>query len=925
LADSGENVPKHADRSRLAEGRQLGHFKIIRRIGGGGMGEAYLAQDEHLDREVVIKTLLPDKRDAPRVRLRFDEGDTLARRIAGGRLDEYECIRIGGQICAALMEAHEHGILHRDLSPRNVMFNRRDEVKVLDFGLAKLVQADPDSVAPTDTQSVTRQIAGTVPYIAPERLKGQPADERSDIWSLGSLLYEMATGQRMFSGSTSAELIAATIAAEPRPVRELAPEISGKFETCVAKAAAKEPDERYQSAREMASDFAEGQPLWTTGNSALGRQQSRSRTARPGWWVALGIVLALAVASLGLDRLGFDDRRGTGSVSMEAVVTGMEWEHESRISPDARWVSWQTKGFGPSEIRVAPLAGGETRQVALTPGQITSHVWSPGSDRIAYVRRTDGKPPLILLASTFGAAAETAIELPDSLGWPAPVAWVGQTLYVATALQGLWTVGITGGAIARVLPGRGPEGPRSEFDVCDDGRRAAYTVFARDGQSIWTADFANGDTRRLTAAGSNALRGRWAGPDCDTVVHLSDRSGQQDLWRTDLQGRSSALTIGSEVEHPNDASVDGSLFTFSIETTRSDLWVFDPRTGGSNFVALTGDTREDLWPSINAKGSRIAFQRRAAAQFGFDPLFRSTVYWAELDDNRLGKLHLVAAEGGLVRMSPDGARIAFVRVGAGGIRELVVRELATSQERVVDRGLRTGRLEPDPFGPLWPVASWSPDARNLAYSTLRSDESSEVRIASADPRREPLVVATGPDVTSAQLCFSNDGRSLAALLESHPDNGPTVALINIDVATGASKVLRKSATDLESDTRLVGQGRGGDWVLLNRALTGEGNPLREVVKVATDGSERTILKFEAHVGPLSFDPPGERIYFTGRLPHETIQNIWVVDLIAREVNPITDNQRPSTFYSAPELFDANRLLYTQHESNSDVWLIHLER
>jgi serine/threonine protein kinase len=143
LADSGENVPKHADRSRLAEGRQLGHFKIIRRIGGGGMGEAYLAQDEHLDREVVIKTLLPDKRDAPRVRQRFEreaqvlsrlshpniatildfdsqegidylvmeyiEGDTLARRIAGGRLDEYECIRIGGQICAALMEAHEHG------------------------------------------------------------------------------------------------------------------------------------------------------------------------------------------------------------------------------------------------------------------------------------------------------------------------------------------------------------------------------------------------------------------------------------------------------------------------------------------------------------------------------------------------------------------------------------------------------------------------------------------------------------------------------------------------------------------------------------------------------------------------------------------------------------------------------------------------
>jgi serine/threonine protein kinase len=214
-------------------GKTLGHYQITEKLGAGGMGEVYLAFDQHLPRQVAIKVLpsgtLGDEQARKRFRneafalsrlnhpgiaavhdfdsqegidflaMEYVPGTTLSDCLASGPLPEPEVITVGVQIAAALEEAHENGVVHRDLKPGNIILTPRKQVKVLDFGLAKLLQpTSPTASAETLTQ--TQGIAGTLPYMAPEQLLGQAADARSDIWALGVVLYEMAGGVRPFQG-----------------------------------------------------------------------------------------------------------------------------------------------------------------------------------------------------------------------------------------------------------------------------------------------------------------------------------------------------------------------------------------------------------------------------------------------------------------------------------------------------------------------------------------------------------------------------------------------------------------------------------------------------------------------------------------------------------------------------------------------------
>src|SRR3989475_912688 len=206
-------------------GQTLGHYRILERVAAGGMGVVYRARDEQLDRDVALKVLPSGTLSDDTARLHFHKeamalaklnhpnietvyefgsldgidflvmeylpGKTLADRLAKGSLPEKEVIALGMQITAALGEAHDRGIVHRDLKPKNIAITDRGQAKVLDFGLAKLLR--PDKHATTDTLTQTQAAAGTLPYMSPEQLRGEPVDARSDIYSIGAVLYEMAT------------------------------------------------------------------------------------------------------------------------------------------------------------------------------------------------------------------------------------------------------------------------------------------------------------------------------------------------------------------------------------------------------------------------------------------------------------------------------------------------------------------------------------------------------------------------------------------------------------------------------------------------------------------------------------------------------------------------------------------------------------
>ena len=270
-------------------GRTLGHFRILEKIGSGGMGEVYRARDQHLDRDVAVKVLpagtLAD--DAARKRFRQEaltlsklnhpniatvhdfvsepqadflvmecvSGVTLSDRLASGPMPEKDILTLGAQLAEGLAAAHEQGVIHCDLKPGNLRVTPDGRLKVLDFGLARFLGPAGDSL-PTQTESLLRDAAGTLPYMAPEQLSGSPPDTRSDLYAAGAVLYEMATGQRMFPLEREPQRqLAAILHQVPRAPSALNPHISPGLEGVILKCLEKDPDHRYQSAREIVADL----------------------------------------------------------------------------------------------------------------------------------------------------------------------------------------------------------------------------------------------------------------------------------------------------------------------------------------------------------------------------------------------------------------------------------------------------------------------------------------------------------------------------------------------------------------------------------------------------------------------------------------------------------------------------------------------
>ncbi|HXT72435.1 MAG TPA: protein kinase, partial [Candidatus Angelobacter sp.] len=313
-------------------GRTLGHYRIIEKIGAGGMGEIYRARDEQLDRDVALKVLPPGMLKDEKARRRFRNealllaklnhpniatvhefdtedgadflvmecvaGTSLAQKLETGPLPEKELLLIATQVAQALEEAHERGIVHRDLKPGNIVIAPKDRAKVLDFGIAKLLRPAGDT-DPTQSITAAHSGAGTLPYMSPEQLRGEAAGARSDIFSFGAVMYEMATCRRPCEETLPSRLIDAIVRERPVPPRLLNPKISSELERIIMKCLEKEPENRYQSAKELEVDLRRLQtpsaaPL-TLAAAATPNPWLARRTKVAGVAIAIVLVLALVL------------------------------------------------------------------------------------------------------------------------------------------------------------------------------------------------------------------------------------------------------------------------------------------------------------------------------------------------------------------------------------------------------------------------------------------------------------------------------------------------------------------------------------------------------------------------------------------------------------------------------------------------------
>jgi len=478
----------------LAAGTRLGPYEIIAPIGAGGMGEVYSARDTRLDRTVALKILPPHLADAPEVRQRFErearavsslnhpnicalydigrqdgtdylvmeyiEGETLARRLERGPLAPVELSRTAIQICEALEKAHRQGVIHRDLKPGNVMLTKSG-AKLLDFGLAKAtapVAADP-ALSPTMSQpllgsaqnaALTTQgtIVGTLQYMSPEQLDGGEADARSDIFSFGATLYEMATGKKAFEAKTQASLIAAILREEPRPISDLQPLSQPALQRIATTCLSKDPDDRWQSAGDLKRELQ-----WIAdGGSAAGIPAPvvAQRKSRALWsqisLILLGILAACAIAA----AIFYARRAAEPRPVINAELTppdGFAYgtvgkDNQFAMSPDGSAIAFVADGQGKQIIFVRMLNSSTAQPLQGTEGA-SYPFWSGDGRNLGFfadakLKRVPaaGGVVQILCDSTAGRGGtwnqdgvivftpglkEALYKVPESGGTPVPV------------------------------------------------------------------------------------------------------------------------------------------------------------------------------------------------------------------------------------------------------------------------------------------------------------------------------------------------------------------------------------------------------------------------------------------------------------------------------------------------------------------------
>lgn len=477
----------------LAAGTRLGPYEVVAPLGAGGMGEVYRAKDTRLGREVAVKVLPQHLSDNPEVRARFEreartisslnhphictlhdigregdtdylvmelvDGETLAQRLARGALPIADVLRLGAQVADALDRAHRAGVVHRDLKPGNVMLTKSG-AKLMDFGLARAtgLAGPPGSAtmatmthSPTMAAPLTAEgtILGTFQYMAPEQLEGVEADARSDLWALGCLLYEMATGRRVFEGRSQATLISAIMTTQPAPVSQLVPLTPPAFDRLVATCLAKDPADRVQSAHDVKLQLQWAAEGGSQAGAAAVAGGARER-GRRRW---LRTALPLAVGALGLAALAYSvvqpGARPAALLSVQVPVPpGLflsEFWSTHAISPDGASVVAR----GQREAGENVLWAWDLRTAAVRPLPGTEQgffpAWSPDSRAIAYFRQNvDG---LFRQPATGGPPTRIC-----AAAWGRGVSWGSRDIIVfaPNATGPLMSVAAGGGAVTEV-------------------------------------------------------------------------------------------------------------------------------------------------------------------------------------------------------------------------------------------------------------------------------------------------------------------------------------------------------------------------------------------------------------------------------------------------------------------------------------------
>jgi eukaryotic-like serine/threonine-protein kinase len=738
--------------------RTLAHYQITGKLGEGGMGVVYKARDMHLDRFVAVKVLQAEKVADPERKRRFVQeakaasalnhpniihvydidqadgtdyiameyvdGTTLDQRIGHRGMRVNEVLKYSVQIADALTKAHSAGIIHRDLKPTNIMVNEDGVVKVLDFGLAKLAELVPgnesaSSYATAEGKPITEKgsIVGTVSYMSPEQAEGKKVDARSDIFSFGAVLYEMATGRRAFHGDSSVSTLAAILNKDPKPASEIAPAVPRDLDKIINRCLRKDPERRFQNMADVKVALVELKEESESGG--LGRPIVAERRGR--WWWASAVALIAMLAAVSAWYL----RRGAPESSMASIplTTYIGSESMPTFSPDGNQVAfvWDGEKQDNDDIWVKLIGPGQPLRLTTDPAADFGPAWSPDGGSIAFLRDRGDKIELLLVPALGGSERRLAylhkpadIEGPVGIA-PPYVAWSSDAQWLAFPgagspgePYGVFALSLKTGERRRLTSPPKTFSGDSGVAFSPDGRELVFVRSTNSTSRLYVLPLSQdlrpaGVPRLLPSRHIANLEPAWTADGREIIFFTRDPSQPRGLWRVAGTGTQEPqrLLVGDNAAQPA-ISRQGRRLAYTGFADDMNIWRLElsGRREAGPPVRLISSTRSDSSVQYSADGKKVVF---ASSRSG-----SSEIWMCDADGSSAVQLTSFGALSGTPRWSPDGGRIVFDSNKEGRFQIYVVD---------ADGGVPR-RLTDNPADDAAP--SFSRDGKRIYFSSLRT-------------------------------------------------------------------------------------------------------------------------------------------------------------------------------------------------------------
>lgn len=870
-------------------GDRIGRYEILAELGRGGMGCVFRARDPNLEREVALKRPWPELVTDPEARARFLREARAASRITHpnvvqvletleidhvpwivlqcvdgkdlevllaeqGHLPIDKVLRHATDLAEALRAAHEQRVLHRDIKPRNILIAADGRALLGDFGLARVLRGGPATATGT-TEALTLTPAGTLlgtpRYMSPEQVLGHALDARSDIFSLGAVLYEMCTGTPAFSANERGTLYDAIIHGQPQPIARFSYDVPEELERIIRKMMAKQPEERYPGAADLLVDLHALRRRLEFDEYSASHVAEKPATHKPrvfgiGWAIgAVAVIAGALVAGWVLTRARetpLPDGQPRQLTSTEA------WEGQPALSPDGTRVAYAANLAGNVDVYVSDVHGGSPLRLTDDPATDASPAWFPDGRELAFASERSGESA-IWRTGQYGGGATLLVS---NAREPALSPDGTRIAFTRDA-----NAGVPGIAVA---PLADPSQARRVSEASGDVWGETHPAWSPDGRSIcyatrhglWTVPAAGGAARRLTPETELDREPAWA-PTGGFIYFASYRAGTLALWRVRAGGgEPERVTPGTGREGQPSLSRDGARLAYATQQNLRHVTVADMHTGEETVLRSLPDAYQ---PSFAPDGRYMVFV--APRTSGELSLWR-----LDLNGTRpAGSPRQLTDESGEANhpvVSPDGQWIAYYRI-QGKQRDVWI---------VPARGGPTERFTRDASANVHPA--WSPDGTRLAFASDR-EGIYQIYVAPVDGGAPAGDAARVTDLTVASVAPAWSPLGDAIAFVGSVQGGTEAWVVAADGRTPA----RQLTTGAEAVRLRWDRARGG--LLVCGTWGGERFVLRRVSPV--DG---TVTESEPAIdlGPRGSVPifdicgDGTRLVYDSEEPRG---DIWVME------------------------------------------------